>query len=232
MQMRWMLLTLSLALPLALSHAAACSKKSPDRTTNETGPPPAPVRKVFECAVHADCVITHRQEGSCCQTCLGRAIHRDQLAALRAEDAERCKPGTFGCPKIDCARPKVKPVARCEKKRCVRRYEPAVRRTDIDTTGRYQVKDKLPPRDPCKTVADCAMTRMRPGHCCLTECPSSRVAGTKAWVAAVEALRKRRCSAWLVQSSMGCTYPKCDPKGRPELRCDNGRCTVHYKPLK
>jgi len=98
-----------------------------------------------------------------------------------------------------------------------------------DKRGNYAVTVKLPPRYPCTSDADCDDSRYAPGRCCLTECPEGRVGGTRAWVAAVRALWKRECTEWTKKNRYVCTYPKCDPKGRPFSACVGGKCTVEYK---
>jgi hypothetical protein len=221
---------------LLVPPLSACNERSREQRGRaakpQPKPQPRPAEKVYPCASHSDCVLSHRPDGKCCEVCAARAVHRDLLAATKSQDSGQCGVEPPPCPKLDCGMPKVKPVARCEEQRCVTQIVPARPPGDIDTLGRYKVTAPLPPRAPCRVDADCALTRARPGHCCLTECPSDRVAGTKAWVAAAEALRTQRCSQWLVQSSMGCDHPKCNPGGQPEARCDQGKCTVHFKPLR
>lgn len=107
---------------------------------------------------------------------------------------------------------------------------PASAGQDVDAKGRYALRRTLPNRYDCRGHLDCVATRLRPGHCCLTECPESRVAGNRRWLAVLEEVHKRRCHAWLEANSHACTYPKCDPRGRPEARCEKGRCVVRYLP--
>lgn len=220
--------------------ACADSSREPRRSGAKPrdggGPRPAPGPMAgaasFPCKTHGDCVLSHRPDGQCCEVCGARALHRDAFAAVMARETEQCGVEPPECPKLECGAPKVRPVARCEEQRCVVGTEPAAAPGDIDTAGRYRVTEPLPPQGPCQADADCALTGARPGQCCTTMCPPEQLAGTKAWVAAAEALRKRRCEAWLVKSSMGCTPSPCSAKGRAEARCVQSRCVLRVAAAK
>lgn len=88
--------------------------------------------------------------------------------------------------------------------------------------GRYYIpKGKLPPRLFCKKDADCGASAFKPGDCCPHHCVGDRPhAGTRAWIAAVNRMRKQACAEF----KGSCQKTKCDFFARRCERCIKGRC--------
>ncbi len=226
---------LALGLLLAL---AGCHKKSPNQTNQTNQPRPKPETPMspsasYACQSNADCVLTKKRLQECCPGCRWHTVHKKRLADIVRAHDKRCRDGVK-CAKRECDKPKDIPQAVCKSNRCTTIYKPRLMPGAglIDKKGRYKIVAKLPKRYTCTTDADCVATRHRPGHCCRTGCPTSRVAGNQTWLKALLAHHKRRCGRWLKGNRHSCSYPKCYPGGRPQEKCQKGRCVVHYKRIR
>jgi hypothetical protein len=118
----------------------------------------------------------------------------------------------LGCSKGTTEQPKVAVQAAGETK------------VTVDECGRYKVDVKLPSKE-CVKDDDCAWTAHRPGVCTDPLCESHYVAGSKAWVEALDKMYKRICSG---KKWRHCERVKCLHKKPVSVSCVDGGCVIAF----
>lgn len=194
----------------------------------EAKPPATPSRR-HTCTSNADCVISCVRPRSCCpQLCqCSIAYHKDQLAAIKADNAVQCARRTVSCPKAKCKAPQVEVVPTCSGGRCIAVDLPR----GSKVRGGFLMLPGSPPPQACTSASDCVGDTVPAANGCCND-PRRIVPQSKAYKQFVHRWRTTRQQSRAGPKAVPCKGVECmiaPPPSKPKpclfkMQCKNKRC--------